>query len=60
MDLRLYLKYNFAKTSRLKHVSIPYMQRILNSENPQFEKQEFKRKIKLHGDKNIEKKRKLY
>ena len=31
------------------------MQRILNSENLQFKKQESKRKMKFYADKNIEK-----
>ena len=61
MDLRKYEKFEikFAKTNRLKNSSIPFMQRILNSENQQLEKQELKRKMKFHGDKNIEKKRKI-
>ena len=62
MDLRKYEKFEvkFAKTNRLKNSSIPYMQRILNSENLQFEKQELKRKMKFYEEKNIEKKRKLF
>ena len=45
MDLRKYerIQAKFAKTSRLKNTSIPYMQRILNSENLEFEKQEITR-----------------
>ena len=56
MDLRKYEKFEakFAKTNRLKNSSIPYMQRILNSENLQFEKQELKRKMKFYEEKNIE------
>ena len=44
MDLRKYVKIEeaFAKTNRLKNSSIPYMQRILNSENLEFEKQNLK------------------
>merc|ERR1712208_268993 len=55
MDLRKYEKFEvkFAKTNRLKSSSIPYMQRILNSENLQFEKQELKRKMKFYEEKNI-------
>ena len=62
MDLRKNEKFEvkFAKTNRLKNSSIPYMQRILNSENLQFEKQELKRKMKFYEEKNIEKKRKLF
>ena len=42
MDLRKYEKseVKFAKTNRLKNSSKPYMQRIFNSENLEFEKQE--------------------
>ena len=36
------------------------MQRILNTDNLQFEKQELKRKKRFNGDKNIEERRKLY
>merc|ERR1712208_58434 len=62
MDLRKDEKYEikFANTNRLKDSSVPYMQRILNTENLQFEKQELKRKKRFDGDKNIEKRRKLY
>ena len=62
MDLRKNEKFEvkFAKTNRLKNSSIPFMQRILNSENQQLEKQELKRKMKFHGDKKIEKKRKSF
>ena len=62
MDLRKYEKFEvkFAKTKRLKNSSLPYMQRIFNSENLQFEKQELKRKMKFNEEKNIEKKRKLF
>ena len=58
MDLRKYEKNEtkFASTNRLKNSSIPYMHRILNSENLLFEKQELKRKLKFYGDKNVEKK----
>ena len=44
MDLRKNEKYEvkFAKTNRLKNSSVPYMQRILNTDNLQFEKQELK------------------
>ena len=61
MDLRKYKKIEvkFTKTIRLKN-SIPYMQRILNAENLEFEKQELKRKMKFHEVKNIEKKKSLY
>ena len=38
----------------------PYMQRIQNSENLEFKKQELKKKIEFHGVKNIEKKIRLY
>jgi len=57
MDLRKDEKYEvkFAKTNRLKKSSVPYMQRILNTDNLQFEKQELKRKKRFNGDKNIEK-----
>merc|ERR1712208_166751 len=46
MDLRKNEKYEvkFAKTNRLKNSSAPYMQRILNTDNLQFEKQDLKRK----------------
>ena len=56
MDLRKNENFEvkFAKTNRLKNSSIPFMQRILNSENQQLEKQELKRKMKFYGDKNIE------
>ena len=62
MDLRKNEKYEvkFAKTNRLKNSSVPYMQRILNTENLQFEKQDLKRKKIYYGDKNIEKRRKFY
>ena len=62
MDLRKNEKYEvkFAKTNRLKNSSVPYMQRILNTDNLQFENQELKRKKRFNGDKNIEKRRKLY
>ena len=62
MDLRKDEKYEvkFAKTNRLKNSSVPYMQRILNTEKLQFEKQELKRKKRFNEDKNIEKRRKLY
>ena len=62
MDLRKNEKYEvkFAKTNRLKNSSVPYMQRILNTDNLQFEKQDLKRKKRYYGDKNIEKRRKLY
>ena len=56
MDLRKYEENGSKKTNRLENSSIPYMQRILNSE---FEKQILKRKIKFHGVKNIEKKIRL-
>ena len=44
MDLRKYekIEVKFAKTNRLKNSSIPYMPRILNSENLEFEKQDLK------------------
>ena len=45
MDLK------FAKTNRLKNSSIPFLQRILNSENLEFKKQELKRKMKFHWNK---------
>ena len=59
MDLRKNEKYEvkFAKTNRLKNSSVPYMQRILNTDNLQFENQELKRKKRFNGDKNIKKKR---
>ena len=64
MDLRKYEKFEvkFAKTNRLKNSSIPYMQRILKSENQQFEKQELKRKMKFYEttDNDIEKNRKIF
>ena len=62
MDLRKNEKYEvkFAKTNRLKNSSVPYMRRILNTDNLQFEKHELKRKERFNGDKNIEKRRKLY
>ena len=62
MDLRKNEKYEvkFAKTNRLKNSSVPYMQRILNTDNLQFEKQDLKRKKRYYGDKNIEKRRKVY
>ena len=49
MHFRKYEKFEvkFAKTNRLKNSSIPYMQRILNSENLQFEKQDLKRKVRF-------------
>ena len=50
------IEVKFAKTNRLKNSSISYMQRIHNSENLEFEKQNLKRKMKFHGVKNIEKK----
>ena len=42
MDLRKNEKYEvkFAKTNRLKNSSVPYMQRILNTDNLQFDKQD--------------------
>ena len=39
---------------------IKNMQRILNTDNLQFEKQDLKRKKRYYGDKNIEKRRKVY
>ena len=62
MDLRKYekIEVKFAKTNRLKKSPIPYMQRIFNSENLEFGKQNLKRKMKIHGVKNIEKKIRLY
>ena len=62
MDLRKNEKYEvkFAKTNRLKNSSVPYMQRILNTENLLFEKQDLKRKKIYYGDKNIEKRRIFY
>ena len=50
MDPRKYekMKVEFAKTDRLKNSSIPFLQRILNSENLEFEKQELKRKMRFH------------
>ena len=62
MDLRKNEKYEvkFAKTNRLKNSSIPYMQRILNTDNLQFGKQELKRKKRFNGDKIFGKRRKLY
>ena len=54
------IEVEFAKTNRLKNSSIPYMPRILNSENLEFEKQDLKKKMKFHGVKNIEKKMRLY
>ena len=62
MDLRKDEKYEvkFAKTNRLKNSSVPYMQRILNTDNLKFEKQDLKRKKRYYGDKNIEKRRKVY
>ena len=42
---------DFAKTGRLKDSSIPYMQRMLNSENLKNEKQAIKRKI-MNKDEN--------
>ena len=62
MDLRKNEKYEvkFAKTNRLENSSVPYMQRILNTDNLQFEKQDLKRKKRYYGDKNIEKRKKLY
>ena len=62
MDLRKNEKYEvkFAKTNRLQNSSVPYMQRILNTDNLQFEKQDLKRKKIFYGDKNIEKRRKCY
>ena len=50
------IKVKFAKTNILKNSSNPYMQRILNSDNLEYEKQELKRKMKFYGVKNIEKK----
>ena len=49
-----------AKTDRLKNSSLPYMKRILNTDNLQFEIQELKRKTIFIGDKNMKKERKLY
>ena len=49
-----------AKTNRLKNSSIPQTQRILNSENLEFEKQNLKRKLKFPGVRNIEKRNRLY
>ena len=62
MDWRKYDKFEvkFAKTNRLKNSSIPYIQRILDSENLEFEKQELKRKMKIYEEKNIEKKIKVF
>ena len=62
MDLRKNEKYEvkFARTNRLKNSSVPYMQRILNTDNLKFEKQDLKRKKRYYGDKNIEKRRKVY
>ena len=50
MDLRKYEKFEvkFTKTNKLKNSSILYMQRILNSENLESEKQDLKRKIRFH------------
>ena len=61
-NLRKYgrIEVKFTKTNRLKNSSIPYLQRILNSENLEFEKQDLKRKMKFHRAKNIEKKIRLY
>ena len=49
MALRKYekIEVKFAETNRLKNSSIPYMQRILNSKNLEFEKQNLKRKLKF-------------
>ena len=64
IDLRNYEKkkneVKFAKTNRLKHLSIPYMQRILNSENIEFGKQDLKRKMNFNEVKNIKKRIRLY
>ena len=62
MDLRKYeeIEVKFAKTNRLKRSSIPYMQKILNSEKQEFEKQDLKRKMKFYGVRHIEKKIRLY
>ena len=62
MDLRKYekIEVKFAKTNRLKNSSIPYMQRILNSETLEFEKPDLKRQMKFPGVKNIEKRIRLY
>ena len=46
MNLRKYekIQVKFTKTNRLKNSSIPYIQRILNSENLEFKKQDSKNK----------------
>ena len=51
MDLRKMEKYEvkFTKTNRLKNSSVPYMQRIINTDNLKFEKQDLKRKKRNYG-----------
>ena len=49
---------DFARTGRLKDSSIPYMQRMLNSENLNNEKQAIKRKIMNKDENENEQRRK--
>ena len=51
---------NLQKQKSSKKSSIPNMQRILNAEYQEFQKQELKRKIRFHGVKKIEEKIRLY
>ena len=62
MDLRKNEKYEVksAKKNRQKDSSVWYMQRILNTDNLQFEKQELKRQKGFNENKNTEKRIKLY
>ena len=54
------LQFAIANTIDPCAPSIPNMQRILKSENLEFDKQDLKRRMKCHGVKDIEKKIRLY
>ena len=60
MSQRKYEKFEIKckKKQTRKLIYTIYMQRILKSENLQFEKQELERKMKFNGGKNIEKEKK--